>query len=53
MSGSKNAPSSISRAGHDAGLDDPPLAVGVAQERVERAHPLGEPAVEPIPLARR
>ena len=36
--------------GHDAGLDDPPLAVGVAQEGVERAHALGEAAVERLPL---
>ena len=36
--------------GHDARLDDPPLPVGVAQERVERAHPLVEAAVEPVPL---
>ena len=40
-------------AGHDARLDDPPLAVGVAQERVERAHPLGQAAVELVPLLER
>ena len=39
--------------GHDAGLDDPPLAVGVAQEGVERPHPLGEAAVERVPLLAR
>ena len=35
---------------HDAGLDDPPRPVGVAQEGVERPHPLGEAALERVPL---
>ena len=38
---------------HDAGLDDPPLAVGVAQEGVECADALGEAAVERLPLLAR
>ena len=36
--------------GHDAGLDDPPLAVGVGHERVEGPDALHEPRLEAAPF---
>ena len=36
--------------GHDALRDDPALAVDVGDERVERAHALGEPGLDARPL---